>query len=413
MKFFINHKIKSIIRTVILLTAVFLLHQQNISAQVISNNGAYVSITSGTVVGMDVINNDNSATLANAGLISLNTLNNAGTTQGNGTYTFAGDFINTGTFNPGSSTVLFNANGPQNISVANFHILKLSGSGDKSFLISTAIANNFEIEGTAVARLGSVNHTANKLFLNTIGQPASSFGSPASPAIFKIAQYFGTTDIGILNAAASAFICSNGTWIGATSSDWNANNANNWCNSIIPYLTLDVNIPQSAPIQPIIGLAGAKAKSLTIETGAILSISGAGLLEVAGDWINNGTFKPGTTSTVEFKGTANSTINSGSFANLRFTGTGIKTINSTLTVSGNITPVSAPVVLSDPNSLTLNTGKTMEILTAGSFTTGTTSKLILDPGSVYLNRSTSNPRLEVRQLYTGVKGWRLLGFLQP
>ena len=396
----------------ILLEMVFLFNQQELQAQYISNNGAYVSITSGTVIIADTINNDNTATLVNDGTLAIYTFKNAGTIQGDGTYNFAGNFINTGIFINGTSTVNMNGTSSQNISAANFYILKLSGSGDKSFLISTAIANNFEIEDSAVARLGGLNHTANKLFLDTSGQEASSYGSTASTAIFKIAQYFGSTDAGILNSTTSAVICSTGTWLGKISSDWNT--AGNWCNIIIPDLTLDVITPSTAPIQPIIGVIGAKAKSLTIETEAILTILGAGLLEVAGDWINNGTFNSGTTSTVEFKGTANSSINSGSFANLSFTGTGTKTINSTLTISGNITPVSTAVILSNPNTLTLNTGKIMEILATGSFTTsGASSKLLLAPGANYLNRSTSNPRLEVLQLFTGVKGWRLVGSPAP
>jgi hypothetical protein len=405
MKNFIQHKILDIKWITILLEMAFLFNQRELRAQYISNDGAHISITSGTVIGADTITNNNTATLINDGTLAIYTLNNAGTTQGDGTYILSGNFINTGIFINGTSTVNMNGTSTQSISAANFYILKLSGSGEKSFLISTAIANNFEIEGTAVVRLGDLNHTANKLFLGTIGQAASGYGSTASTAIFKIAQYFGSTDTGILNVATSAVICTDGVWLGASSSHWNI--ASNWCNSIIPDLTLDVIIPSTAPIQPITGVASAKARSLTIHAGATLTISGAGLLEVTGDWINNGTFNPGLTSTVEFKGAANSTINAGSFANLSFTGTGTKTINGTLTVSRNITPVSTAVILSDSNSLTLNTGRTMEI--TGSFTTGASSKVILAPNSNYLNRSTSNPRLEVQQLFTGAKGWRLIG----
>ena len=84
MKNFNQHKIFGIRWPAILLGIVFLLLKQEMPAQYISNNGAYVSISSGTVVRMDNINNDNATTLNNAGTIILNTLINAGATQGHG-----------------------------------------------------------------------------------------------------------------------------------------------------------------------------------------------------------------------------------------------------------------------------------------------------------------------------------------
>lgn len=327
---------------------------------------------------------------------------------GSFTHTVGGNWVSSETFTANTSTLIFNKNSSQSISSPTFYNLMLIGSGDKSFLISTAIANNFEIEGAAVARFGGVNHTSKVLFLGSSGQAASSYGSTASTAIFKISQYFGSNDLGILNVATSTAVCTSGNWLGVSSSDWNT--ASNWCNSLISDLTSDVIIPQTAPIQPIIGISGAKTKSLTIQSGASLTISGAGVLEVAGDWSIYGTFNPGTSSMVQFKGNTNSSINAGDFANISFTGTGTKTINGILTVSGNITPVSSPVIISNSITLTLNTGKTLEILTIGSLSTsGDSSKLILSPGSNYMNRSTANPRLEVRQLFTGLKGWRMIG----
>ncbi|RIW15146.1 T9SS C-terminal target domain-containing protein [Algoriphagus lacus] len=133
---------------------------------------------------------------------------------------------------------------------------------------------------------------------------------------------------------------------------------------------------------------------------------------VGGNWTNSGTFTAGN-STVNFNsanpGSINTSLGTGSFANISFTGTGTKTINSSLAVSGNITPVSTAVVLSGTNTLTLNTGKIMEITSSGSLSTPGTGKFILEPGSIYVNRSSSNPRLEVKQAITGDKGWRMIG----
>ena len=111
MKNFNQHKMFGIRWSAILLGILFLGLKQEIQAQYVSNNGAYISISSGTVVRMDNINNDNATTLNNAGTIILNTLINAGATQGNGTYHITGNFTNTGTVTIGASTGTVNMNG--------------------------------------------------------------------------------------------------------------------------------------------------------------------------------------------------------------------------------------------------------------------------------------------------------------
>jgi hypothetical protein len=114
--------------------AVFILSIQEIRAQIISNNTAYISILGGTVVGLDSINIDNAATISNDGIINISTINNAGITQGNGTYNIAGDFFNTGTFFSGTSNVNFYGEGPQTI----------GGNGDIEFY-DISINNTFAI----------------------------------------------------------------------------------------------------------------------------------------------------------------------------------------------------------------------------------------------------------------------------
>jgi hypothetical protein len=70
--------------------------------------------------------------------------------------------------------------------------------------------------------------------------------------------------------------------------------------------------------------------------------------------------------------------------------------------------VATSVILSGSNTLTLSSGKSMEINASGSLNTGS-GRLILVPGARYINRGTSNPTLEARQQFTGDKGWRLIG----
>jgi hypothetical protein len=114
--------------------AVFILSIQEIRAQIISNNTAYISILGGTVVGLDSINIDNAATISNDGIINISTINNAGITQGNGTYNIAGNFFNTGTFFSGTSNANFYGVGQQII----------GGNGDIEFH-NISINNSFAI----------------------------------------------------------------------------------------------------------------------------------------------------------------------------------------------------------------------------------------------------------------------------
>lgn len=320
----------------------------------------------------------------------------------------SGDFTVTGsggTLSAGTSLVIFSSPSSQNIPAITFTNLELKGVGNKFFTGSQNISGNLSISGSAVARLGGSNRTANTLTLGGTGQPIGSYGSTASVAAFKNATYFGTADTGILIITTSSLICTNGTWIGGISTDWFT--ASNWCGGI-PTATTDILVISTAPFQPIINANGAVARNITIQTGASLEITGAFTLSIHGDWANSGTFTPGTSSTVNFTGTPAATIGAGTFAKISFTGTGTKTINAILLVTENITPVSTAVVLSGSNTLTLNTGKTMEILSPGSLTTSS-GRLILKPGAIYVNRSAANPTLEAQQTITGNKGWRMIG----
>lgn len=114
-------------------------------SQVVFNNGAFISISSGTVIGVDTINTDNTATLANGGTINAFTINNAGTTQGNGTYNIARNFSNTGTFSCGTSSVNYNGLVAQTITALNYYDLTVTLNGTRTITAagSIGIANTF------------------------------------------------------------------------------------------------------------------------------------------------------------------------------------------------------------------------------------------------------------------------------
>jgi len=176
MKNFNQHKIFGIRWPAILLGIVFLLLKQEMPAQYISNNGAYVSISSGTVVRMDNINNDNATTLNNAGTIILNTLINAGATQGNGTYNITGDFINTGTVAIGdpSGTVYMNGTSAQMMTMSgatSFYNLTIDNAlGVTLSSTQTIITNNLTINSGKIFKIEAAkNLTVTGVIANSGG----------------------------------------------------------------------------------------------------------------------------------------------------------------------------------------------------------------------------------------------------
>ncbi len=130
--------------TILLCASLFLLLQKT-NAQFVSLNGAYISISSSTVVSADTINNNSSSTVANAGTLTLNTLTNAGTSQGNGTYNIAKGFDNTGTFTANSSTVSYNGNSNQTITALTYNNLAVAGTGSTKTAAGNTIVNGLFI----------------------------------------------------------------------------------------------------------------------------------------------------------------------------------------------------------------------------------------------------------------------------
>ncbi len=122
------------IKLYVLLTP--LLTSSAVSSQIIYNNGAPITITSGGIV---QINGGAENSLAgnldnNGNTVITGDFTNHATAGGNGTYTVGGNWINNGAFNSGTGTV--NLNGAaQNIGGSNlthFYNLTLTGSGIKT-----------------------------------------------------------------------------------------------------------------------------------------------------------------------------------------------------------------------------------------------------------------------------------------
>ncbi len=145
----------------------FLLSIHEIKAQIISNNTAYISILGGTVVGVDSININATATISNDGIINISIINNAGTIQGNGTYNILGDFFNTGTFFSGTSNVSFDSLSKLKIGgtgYMEFHNLTINNS---SVTYPLTLEKNVTVKNNLTMTSGNINLAGFTLTLGT------------------------------------------------------------------------------------------------------------------------------------------------------------------------------------------------------------------------------------------------------
>lgn len=156
-------------------------------AQVISNTGAAVFVTSGIVVNSKDIENT-AGSLGNDGTINLSgNYKSTATTNGNGIFTIGGNWTNTGgIFFPGTSTVIFNGSANQSIIRSlgeNFYNLSINNSGsDPSNRV--ALANNVTVLGTLSMSLGNIDAGTFKLLLSNSAAVALNYTSTTRSRIF-------------------------------------------------------------------------------------------------------------------------------------------------------------------------------------------------------------------------------------
>ena len=117
--------------------------------------------------------------------VSLNNLTiSAGTLiapNATGSLSLAGDFTNNATFTNNSGTVTLGGTTQSiNGTSTTFNNLSLSGSGTKTFGVTTAIASNLSIGNGVVANLGTFNHTALSLSLGGFGTMSGTWGGTAT-----------------------------------------------------------------------------------------------------------------------------------------------------------------------------------------------------------------------------------------
>lgn len=311
------------------------------------------------------------ATLDNGGFaisggLTLN-VNNGGLLKVTATSTLP-SFTNTNL--TALSTVEYSGN-IQTVATRTYGNLILSGTGNKTFPAATTIVGDLKISGSAVALLSSGFSSSQSLTFGTALQSTGSWGGTTSAATNVDGVRFGSTTNGILNVNVS---CVEGTWIGSISSSWNT--PGNWCGGILPSGTTDVIITSASTNQPALGTNG-NVRNLTISNGAILSISGTNTLNVSGNWDNDGTFIPNS-STVNFNGTLPQIIEgtiTSTFHNLTNSNV-LSPITAAIGVTvNNILNISNPSSVLDMSTFVLTGGGTFsnsgsgQILTANSSAT--------------------------------------------
>ncbi len=132
------------------------------------------------------------------------------------------------------------------------------------------------------------------------------------------------------------------TWSGGASSDWF--NPINWGGCAIPDCGIDVIIVNGPTNQPVISADGAECKSISIESGASLTINAARTLTVCDDFNNIGTLNIDPTATIllndnganhEFNGSLTGTNALGNLSINKLSGS-VKFIQD-IEVQGNLT----------------------------------------------------------------------------
>jgi hypothetical protein len=183
------------------------------------------------------------------------------------------------------------------------------------------------------------------------------------------------------------------SWKGFSSNWFDKDNWGTAC--AVPSCADDISIPllPSGKVYPIIGANGATAKTVTINTGASLTIKPGYNLTLCGDMLNSGTLTSSSTSTLTFISNKNPQQLVGTFTGTNKLGllvvnktnpTDVVQLTSSLEMSGNLTITSGNL---DANGQTMKIGGNMT--NAGVFTpsngtvefNGSTNQLFTQTGS--------------------------------
>lgn len=365
-----GRKSDSFIRSAIVLCCVLLsFHYEVLWAQVISNTGAIMSVTSGTVVyGGDIENT--SGAVSNAGTISLTgSYTNADTTDGNGTYNIAGNLtISGGTFDLGTGTANRTSSGGV-LSLSVGATLKLGGSSGgvtgsnlpDSFATVT-LNGTVEFNGTGAQTIPAFNYT---------NLTSSSTGART------------LVSSGTIGIAGSFTLGTNLYTVTGSLIDYNGTSAQTIASFTYNNLTVSNAVDTSAANYKTAANTLTVGGALTINSGNTLDMGSFASSTFGGSSTNSGKIRWSADNvyvsgigTTEFYGSTSGNIAVGtSYGNMWFTGNGAKTILAGVSVTalgGNVAfgvTVSHNLTVASTATLTV-TG--MDLNNNGTITNGGT-----------------------------------------
>ncbi len=329
------------LRIVFLLLLPTMLH-----AQVVTLNGVAAKISSGLPVRVngDVNNRAGSILQTDGTLTIAGSFTNAGTANGSGTLSYTGTLTHTGIVAPGSSPAIGkltvtgnypNGTGALNIDLGgattpgtNYDQLAVSGTATLSGALNVSLVNSFSItpgQSFTILTASSVSGTFTTTNLPT-GLTVQY--NPTNVVL--------TTCTGLSVSPGNVNI----TWTGLAGTDWNT--ACNWSPAWVPDLTNALAIIPNTTNKPVITGTVQDVKAIDIQTNALLTVSGTGVLNVRGDgginkgiWLNKGALTNASGGRINIQSSSNTAVDAYIYlttdatTGATFTNSGTVTINST------------------------------------------------------------------------------------
>jgi len=236
--------------------------------------------------------------------------------------------------------------------------------------LSQALCAAGNISFTVAATGGGLSYQWRK---NTVNIPGAT--NPSYTITGVVAGDAGNYDVVVTgtcgtvsSSTAVLTVTANGTWTGATSSDWNS--ASNWCGGI-PTPASDILVPAGVPNMPVLSGGTGTARHITISTGALLTVGTGGLLEIYGNLVRNGVFNA-TAGNLAFRGASPQAIPGFATINATMNGSGGVILGGLAAVTGTLTLTNGHISLGGYN------------LSLASSSTGSTNSHIITNGTGFV-----------------------------
>ncbi len=316
------------------------------------------------------------------------TLNLTGATP----FSIGGTGTETTDFNGTGATVIY-AGAAQTVLATTYTNLTISGSATKTLAAATTVENNLTIDSGVTLDVAAITLTIatgtiiidGTLDFSASGGSATSTG--ASVLTMNSTGLIRTADDSGLGPVANASLI--GTWTTTTidtngTVEYNRNATSGQVVTDRNYNNLTITGSTQTKTWTIAATRTVNG-NVTINSSAPLTMSGAQIVNVKGNWSNSGTFTAGT-GTINFNGAVNQSIGGSSsttFNNLTITNTGATdnnlvslgintSVGAALTISDGILNQGATFNLTVTGATTINSGGTLNILNGqtGNFTGG-------------------------------------------